>query len=77
VCACHAEPPTIWKILRLFGCIAQDLRRKPHPLQRKPPGEEVQLDLKDATTVPADAEGKRKPGGGNYQCAWMRAPPSG
>ena len=51
---------TIWKILRLFGCIAQEHRRKPKPLPRKHPGEEVQLDLKDATTVPADPEGKRQ-----------------
>jgi len=51
---------TIWKILRLFGCIAQDHRRQPKPLERKQPGEEIQLDLKDATTVPADAEGKRQ-----------------
>ena len=58
---------TIWKILRLFGCIVPEHRRKPKPLQRKQPGEEVQLDLKDATTVPADAEGKRKPGGRDYQ----------
>jgi len=58
---------TIWKILRLFGCIAQDHRRQPKPAERKQPGEEIQLDLKDATTVPADAEGKRKPGGGNDQ----------
>ncbi len=58
---------TIWKILRRFGCMAQEHRRKPKPLQRKHPGEEVQLDLKDATTVPAEPEGKRKPGGGNYQ----------
>ena len=51
---------TIWKILRLFGCIVQEHRRKPKPLERKQAGEEVQLDLKDATTVPADAEGKRQ-----------------
>ena len=51
---------TIWKILRLFGCIAQEHRRKPKPLERKQAGEEVQLDLKDATAVPADPEGKRQ-----------------
>lgn len=51
---------TIWKILRLFGCIAQEHRRKPKPLERKHPGEEVQLDLKDATTVAADPKGKRQ-----------------
>jgi len=61
------EPPTVWKILRLFGCIVQEHRRKPRPLERKQPGEEVQLDLKDATTVPTDPDGKRKPGGGNHQ----------
>jgi hypothetical protein len=58
---------TVWKILRLFGCIVQEHRRKPRPLERKQPGEEVQLDLKDATTVPTDPDGKRKPGGGNHQ----------
>ena len=51
---------TVWKILRRFGCIAHEPRRKPKPLDRKHPGEEVQLDLKDATTVPADPEGKRQ-----------------
>ena len=51
---------TVWKILRRFGCIAHEPRRKPKPLERKQPGEEVQLDLKDATTVPADPEGKRQ-----------------
>ena len=51
---------TVWKILGRFGCIAQDHRRKPKPLPRKQPGEEVQLDLKDVTTVPADPEGKRQ-----------------
>jgi hypothetical protein len=51
---------SIWKILRTFGCMAQNPRRKPKPLQRKQPGEEVQLDLKDASSVPADPEGKRQ-----------------
>ena len=60
VCVCHAEPPTIWKILRQAGCIAQDRRRKPKPLELRQPGEEVQFDLKDANSVPADAEGKRQ-----------------
>jgi hypothetical protein len=45
---------TVWKILRTFGCIVHEPRRKPKPLERQQPGEEVQLDLKDATTVPAD-----------------------
>ena len=32
---------TIWKILRLFGCMAQDHRRQPKPAERKQPGEEI------------------------------------
>ncbi len=51
---------TIWKILRQAGCIEQDRRRKPRPLQLRQPGEEVQFDLKDASSVPADPEGKRQ-----------------
>jgi len=50
----------IWKILRQSGCIAQDGRRKPRPREPRQPGEEVQFDLKDATSVPADPEGKRQ-----------------
>lgn len=50
----------IWKILRRFGCIAEDRRRKPKPLELRQPGEEVQFDLKDASSVPADPEGKRQ-----------------
>jgi transposase InsO family protein len=50
----------IWKILRGFGCIAQDRRRKPKPMQPRQPGEEVQLDLKDASSVPADPDGKQQ-----------------
>jgi transposase InsO family protein len=51
---------SIWKILRQAGCIAQDRRRKPKPLELRQPGEEVQLDLKDGSLVPADPEGKRQ-----------------
>jgi len=51
---------TIWKILRQAGCIQQDRRRKPRPLELREPGEEVQFDLKDASSVPADPEGKRQ-----------------
>jgi len=51
---------TIWKILRQAGCIAQDHRRKSKPLELRQPGEEVQFDLKDASSVPADPEGKRQ-----------------
>jgi len=51
---------TIWKILRQAGCIAQDRRRKPKPLEPRQPGEEVQFDLKDGSHVQASAEGKRQ-----------------
>src|SRR5712692_5414801 len=51
---------TVWKILRLFGCIASPPHRTSKPLSPKQPGEEAQSDLKDATTVPADPEGKRQ-----------------
>lgn len=51
---------TIWKILREAGCTVQDRRRKPRPLELRQPGEEVQFDLKDASSVPADPEGKRQ-----------------
>jgi hypothetical protein len=50
----------IWKILRQAGCMAQDRRRKPKPLELRQPGEEVQFDLKDASSVPADPDGKRQ-----------------
>ncbi len=50
----------IWKILRNSGCIAQDRRRKSKPLELRQPGEEVQFDLKDASSVLADPEGKRQ-----------------
>ena len=51
---------TIWKILRQAGCITQDHRRRPKPLELRQPGEEVQFDLKDASSVPADPDGKRQ-----------------
>ena len=51
---------TIWKILRQAGYIAQDRRRKPKPSEPRQPGEEVQFDLKDASSVQACAEGQRQ-----------------
>jgi hypothetical protein len=50
----------IWKILRQAGCIAREPHRKPKPLELRRPGEEVQLDLKDGSLVPADPQGKRQ-----------------
>jgi integrase-like protein len=54
------SPTSIWKILRAHGRIALDHRRKRRPQDLKDPGEEVQLDLKDAVTVAPDPEGKQQ-----------------
>src|SRR5215472_15340703 len=51
---------TVWKILRQAGCIEVHRWRKPKPLELRQPGEEVQFDLKDASSVPADPVGKRQ-----------------
>ena len=51
---------TIWKILRQHGRIAVDRRRKAKPLERPAPMQEIQLDFKDDSTVPADPLGKRQ-----------------
>lgn len=51
---------TIWKVLRYHGRIAVDGPRHRQPLVRPAPLEEVQTDFKDATTVPADPEGKQQ-----------------
>src|SRR5260370_36444143 len=40
--------------------MAQNRRRKPKPLELRHPGEEVQFDLKDASSVPADPDGKQQ-----------------
>jgi transposase InsO family protein len=55
---CSQAP--VWKILRAHGRIALDRRRKRRPQDLKEPGEEVQLDLKDAVTVAADPGGKQQ-----------------
>jgi hypothetical protein len=51
---------TIWKILRQHGRIARDLPRRHQRLERPEPLEEVQMDFKDASSVPADPEGKKQ-----------------
>jgi len=50
----------VWKILRKLGYILDAPERKRKPLELRDPLEEVQMDFKDATTVPADADGKRQ-----------------
>ena len=50
----------MWKILRKLGYIVDAPLRKRQPLEPREPLEEVQMDFKDATTVPADPDGKRQ-----------------
>ena len=51
---------TIWRILRQHGRIAEPLHRQRKPLERPAPLTVWQLDFKDASTVPADPEGKQQ-----------------
>ena len=51
---------TIWKILRQLGYILDPPERKHRPSEPREPLQEVQMDFKDASTVPADPEGKQK-----------------
>jgi transposase InsO family protein len=51
---------TIWKILRKLGFILDPPERTRKPLEPCEPMQEVQMDFKDATTVPPDPEGKRQ-----------------
>jgi hypothetical protein len=51
---------TIWQILRTYGCILPRVPRRKEPLDRPPPLTAWQLDFKDASTVPADPDGKRQ-----------------
>ncbi len=51
---------TIWRILRQHQRIGEQRRRTHHPVERPAPLESWQLDFKDASTVPADPEGKQQ-----------------
>lgn len=54
---------TVWRLLNDAGMIEREAPRKRSPLPLRAPLEEVQMDFKDASTVPpdlADPEGKRK-----------------
>ncbi len=63
-CACRARRPRVFKILRQAGCIAKDCRRKPKPLElRQKGGGSSVRQAADESLVPADPDGKRKPGG--------------
>jgi hypothetical protein len=51
---------TIWQILRAAGRILPRAQRLHHPLERPTPMSSWQLDFKDVSTVPAEAEGKQQ-----------------
>jgi transposase InsO family protein len=51
---------TIWKILRQHDRIALDRRHTPKPQERADSLQEIQIDFKDDSTVPADPFGKRQ-----------------
>lgn len=53
---------TIWRILRKLGCIPDAPHRSHRPQERPDPLEEIQLDFKDATSVPPDPDGKQRHG---------------
>ncbi len=51
---------TIHRLLREHGRIAPRLPHAPDPIERPQPMQQWQLDFKDASTVPADPEGKQR-----------------
>ena len=51
---------TIWRILRQHQRIGEQPRRSHHPVERPAPLQSWQLDFKDASTVPADPQGKQQ-----------------
>ena len=55
------SPRTIWKILRKLGLILDPATRHHKPQPRRSPLQEVQVDCKDVSTVPADPNGKQQP----------------
>jgi hypothetical protein len=51
---------TVWKLLRKLGSLLPHEPRQHQPLEPRDPLEEVQVDFKDATTVPANPSGEGK-----------------
>ncbi len=51
---------TIWRILHQYGQIATPRERRHRPIERPAPLTFWQLDFKDASTVPAELEGKQQ-----------------
>jgi hypothetical protein len=53
------SPRTIWRILRQVGYLLDAPHRSHRPQERPDPMEELQLEFKDATSVPPDPDGKQ------------------
>jgi hypothetical protein len=51
---------TVWKVLRQQGRIVHAERRRHQPVERPAPLEAIQLDFKDASTVPPEPDGQRQ-----------------
>jgi hypothetical protein len=51
---------TVWRLLREAHLLPAPRRRERVPFPERAPLEEVQVDLKDASGVPADPDGKRQ-----------------
>jgi integrase-like protein len=51
---------TIWRMVRQHQRIVDRPRRAQHPVERPAPLQSWQLDFKDASTVPADPDGKQQ-----------------
>ena len=60
VCACRAPRRPSGKSCGKQAVSKTDRRHKPKPLELRKPGEEVQFDLKDASSVPPDPEGTKQ-----------------
>jgi hypothetical protein len=56
----RAPHAPVFRILRKFGCILDAPRRHHRSQDRPHPMEEIQLDFKDATSVPPDPDGKQQ-----------------
>jgi hypothetical protein len=67
---------TIWKILRQLGYILDPPEHTHKPLPPLEPLQEVQMDFKDATTVPADPRSASSSMWSKCSTLSMLAPPS-
>ena len=59
-CRLPRSTRTIWKCLRRLGLLAKEPMKKHEPLPLCEPLEEIQVDFKDASTVPPDPSGEGK-----------------